>query len=248
MKKISKLLLILIIFIITGCDVKYNLEIKPESIVEDISIQQDKNFDIYSNLNDYGSSYYDLIVNNYNEFTNVYINSNQNLYENEKVYGVDYYKKKLMDKSDNLILKYNFNHDILKFEDAISLKICYDNIASYHNNDYFELSTSTSFNCYEKYDLLENVSISIKTDLVVYDQNADIVDGNLYIWNINKDNASNKPIYIKVSRSEYSNNLISIFHKFIKQNSYLLLMVIILIIVLFYLVYVYFKNKRNNKI
>ena len=82
-------------------------------------------------------------------------------------------------------------------------------MAKKHNNTFFKNNNSTlsnnkyvlsvnTFNGFERYSDLTSVSISITTDFEVKKNNADGVYGNTYIWNITKDNALDKRIYLEL--------------------------------------------------
>ena len=88
----------------------------------------------------------------------------------------------------------------------------------------------------------EDIIVNVRTNLTVLESNADKVNGNVYTWNINDQNYTNKPIYIKIEKERYQEPFISQFIS------------IIVIIITFVMIgiLIYFKairkHKKNNKI
>lgn len=84
------------------------------------------------------------------------------------------------------------------------------------------LSTSNKNLCFEQYPLLEEITITLKTNHKVEEHNADeTVDGK-YIWKINKNNYSNKSIQI---------NLLDETEKKLDLSLFILLVSVILLVV-----------------
>ena len=98
---------------------------------------------------------------------------------------------------------------------------CYDAYSITSEGSVITLNTSESFNCLV-YDYMEidNITVSITTDYNVVDNNADVVDGNIYKWHINNSNYSNKPIKFSYDKS-------------IKKNRFNLKIIFIVLICLF---------------
>ena len=70
------------------------------------------------------------------------------------------------------------------------------------------LKTSNRCNIFDTYSLLNEIKVTIKTDLEVISSNADVVNNNLYTWLINRNNYNNKSIKIhKNLQKEYDKNI-----------------------------------------
>ena len=178
----KQLILILIIFVFssTGCDAKYEMEIKNSKITENISVSIPSKYtekEINENIDYFG-------INSDSAY-------NQEIAKKEKDSIISLSGKKLkisdfFDSSDSFINK------------------CYNKVSFILEDGKYYIGTSKGFKCltYE-YMELDSVSISIKTYHKVYDNNADKVSNNVYTWNINKDNISINNILFVVSKNEY---------------------------------------------
>ena len=132
-----------------------------------------------------------------NSFTNVPINKDVNDYGaiKNKLDGVKYYD--FIKKIDNIEFNYQFKKDDYFNNTIINNAFEYVTITDY--NDYVLLSSSTGFLLYSYYPNLNNVSVVITSKEKLIETNADVVEKHKYTWNINKENASNKYIYLKLN-------------------------------------------------
>lgn len=86
------------------------------------------------------------------------------------------------------------------FKEMPGVLTCYKNFSIVENEkkDGVILSTSNKNLCFETYDILEDITIRLKTNHEVESHNADeVVDGE-YIWKINKNNYNNKSIQMNL--------------------------------------------------
>ena len=83
---------------------------------------------------------------------------------------------------------------------------------------------------------IDEIQIKIKTNHKVLSHNADLIEGDTYIWKITDENSNNKSIQIRFSKDQKKNILGLII---------LGITVIIAIIILFVL---WIQRKKNNKI
>jgi len=179
-KKVLVLSLIAFIFFLTGCDAKYEMEIKNSKINESISISIPSKYsekEINENIDYFG-------INDNSAYTEKIIKK-----DNESIISFSEKKSKISDffnSSDSFINK------------------CYNKVSFVLENGNYYIGTSKGFKCltYE-YMELDSINISIKTYHKVYDNNADKVSNNVYTWNINKDNISTSSIMFVVSKNEY---------------------------------------------
>lgn len=218
MKKIT---LIFIIILCTACSANYDIIVSDNSIEEKSSILINKNEEDYDKLiNEFNANLYGAIESINNKDSLLL----QNI-DNDNEYGINYYNK------------YNFNN----YNQSILLKECYENVDVYTTNGYLNINTSDNFKCFEYYNYLSNINITVKTEYKLRG-NYDKKDGNTYIWNIDKTNYSTKPIKIslKINKNNISNQ--SSVSKFFDILIYL-----IVIIILFSFVVIYNKVKKSNK-
>lgn len=207
------------LFFLTGCTMKYDIEITEDSVKENINLNINK-----SNISQ--SNYEELI----NEKNPVYLNSDE------------YYKVEVEENKANLNVHYSYTHNINNFNNSRAIKWCYEDVNFYQEDNIIKFFTGEIFNCaHEKSkNRVTSAQINITTNLKVLENNADEVSGNTYTWNINSQNYTNKPIYIEM---ETKNSVAVSFTKklFICVIS---LVTIILIVGLF----MKLNYKKNNAI
>ena len=179
-KKILVLLLITFIFFLTGCDAKYEMEIKNNKITENISVSIPSKYtekEINENIDYFG-------INSDSAY-----NQKIEKKDNESIISLSGKKSKIDDffnNSDSFVNK------------------CYNKVSFVLEDGKYYIGTSKWFKCltYE-YMELDSLTINIKTYHKVYDNNADKVSNNVYTWIINKNNISTNNILFVVSKNEY---------------------------------------------
>lgn len=179
-KKILLLILSIFIFSLTGCDAKYEMEIKNSKVTENISfsVPNDYNEKKINDLIDYygvnADSAFTQKISKEKDFTDVSLNGKKSKLD-------DYF-----DSSDSFINK------------------CYNKVGFVLEDGIYYIGTSKGFKCLTyDYMKLDKVSISIKTYHKVYDNNADKVKNNVYTWNIDENNISTNNILFVVSKNKY---------------------------------------------
>lgn len=216
MKK--KYLLIIIVFLLSGCSAEYNLEFNDSSLVEKIKIGQ------------IDSKYEEEL-----KYLTPYsiINSVQ-----QEVYDVDYLNNYL-----NLTYRYGTNN----FGFAETFNKCYELSNLSYDDNYYYILTSKEFKClsYEGYQT-DEVTIKFKTNHKVISSNADYVDGSTYIWIIDENNSQNKPIEIKLAKETNNNDDEKKDNK--KQENIFVTIAVALIFILILIgLYIRKKSKKINK-
>lgn len=214
------LLLIIILFSLTGCTVEYNVEINTNSIKEDNIVY------INNSNKDNIKQKVEELVNNYTGPTN----------------SLGMYEQTIVEKNNNFGMSYKKEYsDIEDYNNSLSFSLCYDNYKLIKEKEKIIISTSERFNCFNKYKELDNVTINIKSNLDVLSSNADVINDNIYTWHINKENASNKNINIVFKPNTESNKQGKIISAFVLVLlSFIIFGIIILLIRLI--------SKRKNKI
>ena len=216
MKKI--LLLFICIFLITGCDVEYNLMIENGNVNEQIILPFSKQNFAYENVTDY--------LNNKITITN-------DRYENK------YYDMSLVTTSDfyNLIYKYNF--DFEGFKKSFFVDICFPNMKITENDGEIIIASGKNFKCLNPDNgvIADSVKINVKTDLKVLDNNADNVTNNIYTWNINYDNYQTKELNLRLKKDEIK-----------KENNFSFVIYIIIFVVIAICMILLFVKKKFDGI
>lgn len=233
------LVLILGVFLLTGCNAEYNIEIIDNeikingSIVETNSsnwekaavINQKEEIDHNADPNyctGNSCSIIDGEIDNSSlTFSEIVDLKTVNI--DTKVEGLERIKndKELGIKFDKT-LAYKNKDTTLK--DLPGIKDCYKYFSIVDNptENGVIISTSNKNLCFEQYPLLEEITITLKTNHKIEDHNADeTVDGK-YIWKINKNNYANKSIQI---------NLLDETEKKLDLSLFILLVSVILLVV-----------------
>ena len=120
---------------------------------------------------------------------------------------IKYYEKTETDLGNGYLFNYKYNFDIDKYKEARTIKDGFRsyNISFNEDNQTISLSTDSEGILYfDDYPLLEEVTINIKTDYLVLENNADRVNGNTYTWVFTKD--SKKSINMVIDTAENLNN------------------------------------------
>lgn len=184
MKK--NIVLFIIMMLLTGCSAEYNLYLEKE-IDEETFIYE--NNDILNNLD-----YYDMDSSD-DEYAEEYI------YEVSKFEGNFNYKREEVTMDDASGYRYKAEYKYDKMEKESMIYDCYENIdISYKDN--ISLKTSNQFKCFEKFNMLENVTVKIYYNGKLINTNADSYENGIYIWKIDKNNYNNKPIILEVERNK----------------------------------------------
>ena len=221
----KKLILILLIIILTGCDVKYELEFKDDQLIENINLKL--------------SSSEENKINDLKQYKAYAIFDN----EYQQLYNVDY-NNNLFSFSANY--EYTYNYD--SFRHATYIDTCFDAFSFTVQDDNYTLTTSKGFNCMMlDYNKVDNMEIAITTNHVVIESNADEVKGKRYIWNVDDENASEKEIYIKFGPVEERNFLERIID-FMSDNivAVVIISVLVLAVVIGSIIIVVISKKNNE--
>jgi len=174
----KKILIIISLFLMTGCTAKYKLDIQGKVINETLELGVSK-----ENIDDI------------KYFKNIYTNDLKNLY----IYNFD---------ESTSILSYKYKYSFENYINSSALSSCFTTYNVINNSEYFLISTGGTFKCLpyqysdsESYDY-DEAEISITTNHKVITNNADKKEGNTYYWYINKDNSDSKTINFKISKDD----------------------------------------------
>lgn len=183
MRKVILILIIIIPLFMTGCSATYDLYIG-EKLTDNIFLYD--NNDILKNL-----EYYDMNadtqinINNYSEHINLFENNfnyEREEYSNNSISGYNY--------------KYTYNYNMMKKKSMIW--DCYNEI-NIKREDRIIIETSNDFKCFDKYPLLEDVTINIHYSGNLVSTNAHSYEQGVYTWNFNRENNNNR-IYLEVEK------------------------------------------------
>lgn len=171
---------ILICLFLSGCTARYEVTINNDSIEDNIFVIE-SNKKIEEATDDETDTFYNKLGDFEKDF--------------------DFYQRELGSDVNNTWYKYNYNFNFDEYDVMSVLGRCYDNF-SLKTDKTIKLETGKKFSCFEYYSDITEYQIIIKTDYKVLNNNADKVNDNLYIWNINKENYNYKSISIEVDKEE----------------------------------------------
>lgn len=240
MKKIKLILIIMVMFLLSGCEANYSLYIDKDVFNETTTVLANS-----GELNTYDSQTYltmkqkiDLYYKKYVDI--VYQNPYYNPYLDDPQKGINYYNKELINNGKGYGFKYSYNFNKENYLNSNIINTFFKNNNSVLNDNKYILNVYT-FNGFERYNDLTQVTINITTDLEVKKSNADSVYDNVYTWTITKDDALNKKIYLE---------LVNINKLDKKTENKIIIIIILLIFIVGLLSYAILNKKRlkNNSI
>lgn len=235
MFKIKKILLMFIlILLLSGCSVEYNVSLENDSFKENGSlIEKKENKD---NLSKNGFSFEEQINYTYQSMHDVL-----NGQEMEKTQS---FELKKIDTDKEIGLTYSNELKQNKYYLSPIIRQCYDNVSVKNSNNNIKISTGNYFKCFDYYELLNNVTVNFTTNYKVVNNNADEIKDNTYTWFINKNNFKNKEISIEIDKSEISYN--TLLDE--KESNVLIVFLIGLVLTVIFVFgfYTYYKVKFSN--
>lgn len=211
------------LILLTGCSATYDLYLDKNNITERTYI-----YDSTKKLE--GLEYYDMDKGNEISI-DLYANEVA-AFENNFKYEKEEIKT---NNGNNFGYRYNTSYKYNEFNKLSAVVACYDKI-EIKNDGNISVKTSNEFKCFDKYSLLEDVTIRIHYTGKVLNTNADKVENDIYIWKITKDNYKNSGIIFTAEKVKTK-----IFSTFQIVG----LIILTILIVITYLLY---KRKNSGKI
>ena len=236
MKKI--IYLILMLFLITGCDATYNLTLENNNFTENLEITNNdkKTWNInnpsYQEIRD--SALNSALVTDYQE---------EIPEVNTKIEGIKYYDIKNIDTENTLGISYKGDFTLYDYQYST---IVNTNVKSfnYQNNKDGIIINPILF-CL----LSKNLTIKFKTNYQVIKNTADDIVDDVYYFYLNKNNYQDKKIIIELSndyKTTSNDALESDEDGYFNKNTLILVYSLIGIIILIFGVIVYIKVRKYN--
>ena len=226
--KLKHISIIFLILLLSGCNVEYKIDL-------------DKNLNIEENIKLIPTTTED--EEKFKEFNSfIPINKEVDDFETleKKQKDIKYYNQK---KNKSLIqFNYRFNKD--DYINSSFVNKAYEFISVTQLKDELVLSTSKEFLLYEIYENLEEVKITINSKYKLIKSNADEEEKHSYTWIINKENAYEKNIYLKLDTTTED---LTIREK-IENGDYLNIFTIsIVLFIIGYFLYKIIQRKGNKR-
>ncbi len=179
------LILSLFLLITTGCDVTYQVEIYNDKFTEEAI------------LNAKNNEYID-------EFQTTAKDSLEGaLTEYKQSAGDDDVKVKDQSSQEDIELFVENNGKITEYGNSVLLKNCFELVNVLSEEDQYVLATSKGATCFDQFLNMDKLTIRIKTNHKVISHNADKKQLHTYIWEIDKNNASDKSIQMILAKNDY---------------------------------------------
>ena len=226
MKKL--ILIISLLFLVTGCDVNYNITIDENTFDENIVLSFSKSTTSYDDIS-------------------FYPDNKIPVYPTEK--DKKFYNSKIVEKSNSYDLIYSYKHDFNSLKNSYFINNCYHDMRITENDDQIIINSGKNFACFIGDDGLraDSLRINITTKLDVSSNNADEVNGNTYTWIINENNYLDKEVNFTLKK----NNSFGLENINIQSDSeslstmWIIVISIVLIGGIIYL-FVRYKLRKNN--
>ena len=210
------------VLLLSGCTADYNLTISDNKIVENFSTQ------IYKTeipvKTDNGIELDDQLTPFIEQNQNPFINNDEIVYD-----------KNVIEEDDYRLVDYSFSYSKEEFADSTVLNRCFENAKYSYKNNYKFILTGTFYCLYN-----DQLNIKVKTSNKVLSHNADNVDGNTYIWHIDKSNVDNVNIRMKIERNSVN--------KFVSRYSLALIVLSVSIIIGIGMMVAVIRKNKHNKI
>lgn len=222
--KIKIIFLTLMIFAITGCSAEYNLTISKDKFSETVKILEKESI-VSENVEK-------------QEFSNTVANSLANF---EGIRS-DLNRKKIIE-NDKVGYQYSYDYEVKSYSMTPSpVAECYESFEIKNNDNEIEIKTSEQFLCYNNYPMIDEFKVIINSNYKLIESNADFIENGKYTWNINYNEITNKPIYIKLEK-EIDNSIktkkSNIVFDFIK-------IIVLISILIGIIIFVKKKNKKDD--
>ena len=179
----NKSLFIIILILITGCSVEYNLNIDSSFSEHTVYIPESSEEMID------GTQYRLPALFSESRLT----------YDNSNLKEIKYYNIKTL--KDNKF-SFNFVYDDNQLNDSNIANSCYEYFSVDTDETKVSILTGNKFYCFDVYEELDSVTININSNYKVIQSNADKIVGKKHTWYITRENASNKPIIFVYDKSK----------------------------------------------
>lgn len=185
MKKKYLIISLLIIFLLTGCNVKYSLKIQDGVVKESFKITEKSSSNNLTKKDEFGYSFYEY-AKKYGEEDDIDTQFEDFYSPTDCVSDCSFYDKKFIDKDG--IIGFELSHEF-KIEDYSSSSIAREMIPSFSSNydgRYLTISGGPSGGYFNDYDSIDSVEVSIETNYKVISTNLKSTKDGVYQKTITK--------------------------------------------------------------
>jgi hypothetical protein len=203
--------IIIITFVLSGCEIEYDLNITGNKLDEITSIYTTdiNNIDIsQDNLGNISyRKYFDNLLNNK---YNVYYDEVDPLDEGQtQDLSKEMYKISKINTSTKYGIQFSYEFLSDNYYRSNIVKKCNEYLNVSFEDNVISIKSGNKYTCFENQNDLDKIIVKITTNEKMVFNNADNIDGNTYMWEINKSNYLNKGIlfyYSLESNTDTNNN------------------------------------------
>lgn len=247
MKK-KKLLILLSILLLTGCQAEYNVMIDENTVKEELLIYE-TNMSKWSTIQGNNILTYEQYQQTYKDAPIGVFYNDQNI-DAEIGFNPDrkYYTINSIDDNNKKGLIFTNDFGINNYVDSYIVRNCFKHVNILNQSDTISISTDDELSCMNYMDGIDKIIVNIKTNYEVLDTNATSVSDKTYTWVITKNNYTNSNIYMKINKlvkNNSSNNTKNDTHISNFQLMYALIVVVFLLVV--FLIYRILKKNSEEK-
>lgn len=241
MKKIF--FMILILFLLTGCEATYNLTLDSNNFIENLEINNNK-----ISFNNHDIPYKEMLNNASNGALATDIRE-EKPESNVKEDNIKYYDVKKIETNNTLGISYENKFSLLEYKYSTIVNSNIDKFNYTYNKEQIMLNITNPINVFVLYPQLNNLTIKFKTNHEVIKNNADEIIDNTYYFYLNKSNYQNKKIILELS-NEYNQNtpgfLVLDEEGYFSVNTLIIIYVILGVIGLTIGISIYIKVRKSN--
>ena len=236
MKKI--IYLILMLFLITGCDATYNLTLENNIITENLQIN--------TNNSSSNKEIRDLTLNSV-----LATDYREEIPEvNTKVEGIKYYDIKKIDTENTLGISYKSDFTLLDYKYSTIVNTNAKSFDYKNNKDGIVINIKKPLDAFILYPDLNNLTIKFKTNHQVVKDNADEIIDDTYYFYLNRNNYQAKKIILELS-NDYDISSVGLLETddegYFTKNTLILVYVFLGLTIFILGIIVYIKvSKYNN--
>ena len=193
------ILLILSFVFLTGCEAVYNLDVGDNIIKDELIIN---NYDKSTWVTDY-FDYKDAVNKAYENLALPIDKDTPGFTEIPKgLPGYEYYKKELINTDNNYGLKLYYTFDDKKYLRSSLYPFFTNSTLTINSYSFvFDSGTDSTYDLFKFQKNLDKLTINVKTNYKVVNNNADSVNNNIYTWVLTRDNYKSKNIHIEIDKS-----------------------------------------------
>lgn len=199
MNRIKILLVIVIIAILSGCSANANITMDENGkIVEEVDVLTSSS--LISNRKDRIDSYLNTALKAYMPV----------------LQRRHYSSHKINNPKGNSGIKLTNNHDnICKYiENTVFSQFVYEKISCIDDGKYYEIKNVTDHIKYCDYCIdrpaIENINLKITLPIKAEESDADLVNGNTYVWQYDEDTLDDKTFYLKIDKAKLKKNEVKV--------------------------------------